>query len=275
MTVSENNNIRTFRGVKYDILDPKFEGLSKQKIKRLLKDEQWNEHKDEKRALFRQKEKARKQERKRQIREGLLEASPTKKKLAATSELTNINLVIDCSFNHLMTEREIVSFVKQLGISYGKNKTAPKSTKLSLVSLDDGFKDVLNEKWPSWKNWGEKHVSTTEQSYLDKFEKNDLIYLSADSDNVIQELEEGKAYIIGGIVDKNRHKNLCQDKATKQGIKTAKLPIEDYLNMSTRKVLTVNQVCEILLKWLEVRDWEKAFLSALPGRKLKDVEPVC
>ncbi|KAG1056096.1 hypothetical protein G6F43_001994 [Rhizopus delemar] len=230
MTVSENNNIRTFRGVKYDILDPKFEGLSKQKIKRLLKDEQWNEQKDEKRALFRQKEKARKQE---------------------------------------------LSFVKQLGISYGKNKTAPKSTKLSLVSLDDGFKNVLNEKWPSWKNWGEKHVSTTEQSYLDKFEKNDLIYLSADSDNVIQELEEGKAYIIGGIVDKNRHKNLCQDKATRQGIKTAKLPIEDYLNLSTRKVLTVNQVCEILLKWLEFRDWEKAFLSALPGRKLKDVEPVC
>jgi tRNA (guanine9-N1)-methyltransferase len=38
--------------------------------------------------------------------------------------------------------------------------------------------------------------------------------------------------------------------------------------MASRHVLTVNQVLEIMLRWLEVRDWEKAFLSVIPKRKL-------
>jgi hypothetical protein len=29
-----------------------------------------------------------------------------------------------------------------------------------------------------------------------------------------------------------------------------------------------------MLKWLEVRDWETAFMDIIPGRKLKDVKPV-
>lgn len=32
--------------------------------------------------------------------------------------------------------------------------------------------------------------------------------------------------------------------------------------------MTVNQVLEIMLRWLEVNDWEKAFLSVIPKRKL-------
>jgi tRNA (guanine9-N1)-methyltransferase len=41
--------------------------------------------------------------------------------------------------------------------------------------------------------------------------------------------------------------------------------------MATRHVLTVNQVLEIMLRWLEVRDWEKAFLSVIPKRKLPEL----
>jgi len=42
--------------------------------------------------------------------------------------------------------------------------------------------------------------------------------------------------------------------------------------MSTRKVLTVNQVFEIMVKWLEEGDWETAILTVMPQRKLKEVK---
>ncbi|KAI7908158.1 guanine-1-methyltransferase-domain-containing protein [Cokeromyces recurvatus] len=272
--------IRNFRGIEYDINDPKFQGLSKRAIKRLLRDEKWEETKDERKIAMREKVRLKRIERRKLMREGVIERPPTKKKLAYLSEVTNVGLIIDCSFNHLMTEKEIQSFVKQLSYSYGKNKTAPKAMKLALTSFDDTLKQVMNDKLPTWQQWIDHNkeqrnkVSIHSTCYLDLFPKESLVYLSADSDNVIEKLEEGKYYIIGGIVDKNRYKNLCQDKAVKQDIQTARLPISDYLQMSSRKVLTVNQVCEIMLKWLEFNDWQKAFMEVIPGRKLKDVQLV-
>lgn len=68
-----------------------------------------------------------------------------------------------------------------------------------------------------------------------------IVYLSADSPNTITHLEPGTSYILGGIVDKNRFPRLCQDKAEKLGLETAQLPIGDYIQMSSRRILTVNQ----------------------------------
>lgn len=61
------------------------------------------------------------------------------------------------------------------------------------------------------------------------------------------------------------------NKATESNIRTARLPIGRYLaSLTTRKVLTVNQVFEILVKWVETRDWEKALYSVIPKRKFVD-----
>ncbi len=76
------------------------------------------------------------------------------------------------------------------------------------------------------------------------------VYLSADSEHVLTELDPKKAYIIGGIVDRNIHKGLCESKARQQGIVTAKLPIEDHIELAGNKVLTVNQVFAMLVEWV-------------------------
>ena len=64
--------------------------------------------------------------------------------------------------------------------------------------------------------------------------------------------------------------NLCLNKAKDSGIRTAKLPIGRYLaSLPTRKVLTVNQVFEILIKWVETKDWEQSLYSVIPKRKFQ------
>ena len=51
------------------------------------------------------------------------------------------------------------------------------------------------------------------------------MYLTADSPNLIKELDTDKVYIIGGIVDRNRYLRLTLDKAEKEGIAHGRLPL--------------------------------------------------
>jgi tRNA (guanine9-N1)-methyltransferase len=97
--------IRNLQGLEYDITDPKFEGLSKKAIKKLLRDEQWNATKDTRRKELREKSKVKRLEKRKQMREGIIERPPTKKKLAFLSELSNVGVIIDCGFNDLMTDK--------------------------------------------------------------------------------------------------------------------------------------------------------------------------
>lgn len=95
----------------------------------------------------------------------------------------------------------------------------------------------------------------------------EVVYLSSEGDETLTELKPYSTYILGGLVDHNRHKGICHKRAKEKGIRTAKLPIGEYLKMSSRQVLATNHVFEILLKWLESGNWGKAFAEVVPKRK--------
>jgi tRNA (guanine9-N1)-methyltransferase len=95
----------------------------------------------------------------------------------------------------------------------------------------------------------------------------EVIYLSSDSPYTLEELQPHSTYIIGGLVDKNRHKGICYKIATEKGLRTAKLPISEFMEMQSRSVLATNHVNEIMLRWLECGDWGKAFMQVIPKRK--------
>ncbi|GAN05492.1 tRNA m(1)G methyltransferase Trm10 [Mucor ambiguus] len=254
-------NIRTYQGKQYDITDPKFQGLSKNAIKKILRDEIWEETKSERTKGKREKFKRKRAERRQLERDGAVEPLPKRPK-AKHMTVGKVGVILDCSFTSYMNDKEISSMRQQIVRCYSANVRAEKeSMQMALTSLDEPLKKQLDAKAPSWENW--RNFQVTSEPYLDKFNKEDLIYLSADSENVAHELEEGKTYIIGV-------QNLCNDKAASQGIKTAQLPIGDYIRLASRKVLTVNQVVEIMVKWLDYRDWEKAFMEVIPERKLKE-----
>ncbi|KAL7905668.1 tRNA-methyltransferase domain-containing protein [Trichoderma velutinum] len=101
---------------------------------------------------------------------------------------------------------------------------------------------------------------------LDEANK-DIVYLSSDSPYTLERLEPNTCYVVGGLVDKNREKGLCYRRARELGIRTARLPIGQFMVMQSRQVLATNHVVEIMLKWLECGDWGQAFLSVIPKRK--------
>lgn len=89
---------------------------------------------------------------------------------------------------------------------------------------------------------------TYSNSYTEIMPKENLVYLTADSENEITDFDHSKAYIIGGIVDWNRYKNLCLEKALGDKISHAKLPLGNMLKWDCfSTVLTVNHVIDIIL----------------------------
>ncbi|KAF2717211.1 hypothetical protein K431DRAFT_201010, partial [Polychaeton citri CBS 116435] len=95
----------------------------------------------------------------------------------------------------------------------------------------------------------------------------EIVYLSSESSETLTELKPYSTYIIGGLVDKNREKGICHKRASEAGVRTARLPIGDFMDMQSRKVLATNHVNEILIKWLESGDWGDAFFRVIPKRK--------
>ncbi|KAI9287099.1 guanine-1-methyltransferase-domain-containing protein [Umbelopsis sp. AD052] len=258
---------------KPDYKDPKYAGLSRRAIKRHYKQERWDATRDERRDAAKAKKKQKKEAKKRMYEEGLITPPQGPKRIRLEDQVwSKLNVVIDCDFNSMMVEKEINSMQTQICRCYSSNRSAKIPCPITVTSFGGELEQVFDKKTPSRTNW--KGVEFTTDTYLEKFDKEKLVYLSADSENVATELDENKVYIIGGIVDKNRYKGLCQEKAEKEGIPTAQLPIGEYLQLATRKVLTVNHVYEIMLKWLECKDWNQAFLEVIPQRKFKDFNAI-
>ncbi|KDO18434.1 hypothetical protein SPRG_16203 [Saprolegnia parasitica CBS 223.65] len=183
--------------------------------------------------------------------------------LMAASEGPTI--VIDCGFEEAMSSKEKKSLTQQIMFSYGINKRSETPANVHVTSVR-GEAEANLTKIGGFNDW--LAFSTTPKCYMDVFRKESLVYLTADSPNVIDELQSDKVYIIGGIVDRNRLKGVTYEKAVAQGIATAKLPLDKVLEMGqATRVLTVNHVFQILVNYRTAQDWTQATLSALPARK--------
>ncbi|KAD4982241.1 hypothetical protein E3N88_18912 [Mikania micrantha] len=175
------------------------------------------------------------------------------------------NVVLDLQFSDLMAPNEIHSLVQQIMYCYAVNGRSTVPCHLWLTGYKGEIENQL-QKMPGFDKW---IIDKDTGPYITTFEtqKEHLVYLTADSETMLSELDPKKIYIVGGLVDRNRWKGITMKKAVDQGIQTAKLPIGNYLKMSSSQVLTVNQVIEILLKFLETKDWKASFFHVIPQRK--------
>uniref|UniRef100_A0A7N2LSL2 tRNA (guanine(9)-N(1))-methyltransferase n=1 Tax=Quercus lobata TaxID=97700 RepID=A0A7N2LSL2_QUELO len=201
-------------------------------------------------------------------------------------------IVVDLDFAHLMTPSEIQSLVQQrvtpfvieslqlridictdliIMYCYAVNGRCTSPCHLWLTGCEGEMGSQL-KRLPGFDNW---IIQKENRPYIEALQeqKENLVYLTADAETVLEELELKKIYIVGGLVDRNRWKGITMKKAKEQGIQTAKLPIGNYLKMSSSQVLTVNQVMEILLKFIETKDWKVSFFQVIPQRKRPEADP--
>ncbi|KAI9777083.1 MAG: tRNA (guanine(9)-N(1))-methyltransferase [Candelina submexicana] len=211
-----------------------------------------------------------------------------------------ITILLDCQYDEYMLEKERISLGSQLTRCYSDNRSAPFKAHMVVSSfhgpLKERFETVLSNTHRLWKGvkfseddcvvaaeeaqkamqaegsgaMGGALVPSDDQtpkSDTQLREEGEIVYLSSDSPHTLTELRPYSTYIIGGLVDRNRAKGLCYQKAMADGIRTAKLPISEYIQMASRSVLATNHVFEIMLKWLALGNWAEAFLLVIPKRK--------
>ncbi|KAK2759820.1 tRNA (guanine(9)-N(1))-methyltransferase [Arachnomyces sp. PD_36] len=281
--------------------------LSKNQLKKIRRQEKWDAGKEFRKAQKKQKLQERKARKRATAEEnaqagggGDTNTSETREPERPRSRtLLPITFVIDCGYDGLMLDKERKSLGSQLTRSYSDNTKAPYGAHITISSfnglLKERFDGVLSGHHENWKG-----VTFMQEDYMAAIEvaksqmsgakggqmagvfagkegkaeeEGEVVYLTSDSPDTLTELKPYSTYIIGGIVDKNRHKGICYKSAMDNGLKTAKLPIGEYMKMNSRFVLATNHVVEIMLKWLELGDWGEAFVRVMPKRKggeLKD-----
>ena len=116
---------------------------------------------------------------------------------------------------------------------------------------------------------GWKAVHLRAESALEAYPREDLVWLTPDSETPLLDLDPGKVYCIGGIVDRTVAKGHSLRWAQEHSLATARLPFQEVLgDGGPRKiVLNVNAVARILLHVLDAPgDWQGAFEAEVPER---------
>jgi tRNA (guanine9-N1)-methyltransferase len=279
--------------------------ISKSQMKKIKKQEEWKKKMEEIKKYKKEKKKEKKRIKKEQkeLEEKLNPKNKEEEKKNKNSDVpfktkkqlkeefkekckNGVRVIIDCDFEHLMNDRGNKSMVRQIIDLYGINRSSSNPFRLILYGVGDKIREGL--KKCSYENWlGVEIFNKDQYPNFDTFIKeilykedkrdlkdikNDIYYLSADSENNIETIDNNATYIIGGIVDRNKYKGLSLNKAKELGINHGKFPIGDYLKLHSSQVLTTNHTFHILNEFSIKHDWKEAFTSIIPKRKQDNEE---
>ncbi|CAN0303496.1 unnamed protein product [Bubo scandiacus] len=181
-------------------------------------------------------------------------------------------LCVDLGVAGCMTRKETSRLASQIRRLYGANRRAEKPFWLCLTEfvvgsliyeecfrMNDGFSDYL--------------MDTTPESYLDLFPLDAIVYLTPDSQNVLEDIDPSKVYVLGGLVDESIHKKLTLHRAQEQSLQTARLPIREYMVKAVNtknyhsETLAINQVFDVLSTYYETQSWPAALKAGVSTGK--------
>ena len=216
-------------------------------------------------------------------------------------------VVLDLDWYSEMTERETRSCFAQIAQSYGANARAAYPVQLWLTGLGsknadderraraakseqatsgshDGHELTAHEDACCWSAIHSQHrqldswaIKISRQSFPECLaeERAKMVYLTADSDVILDTIDEDCVYIIGALVDRNRLKHATIKKAKALGLQTARFPLKENKDIWSGGTphLTINATLALLHARRSCASWAEAFASVLPPRKLVDDPP--
>ncbi|UKK02760.2 tRNA (guanine(9)-N(1))-methyltransferase [Theileria orientalis] len=113
---------------------------------------------------------------------------------------TGSPICINCSFEDSMNPKEIRSLAKQISLCYNIMKKHLVPIKLILTSFSKEsslYKDCELFGIHKWK------VHFEEKGFWEVFDRENTVVLSPDANEYLEDVEEDRVYVIGGLVDTN------------------------------------------------------------------------
>ena len=228
------------------------------------------------REVYLEKRRARKLAQRQKRREAPHELRPrSSREQPASSRLpsaaaVHANVAIDFGFDELMSDREIRSLAQQLLFCHASLKREGHRSGVPPLSWHwTSFGGRLAAQCARIQGSDRWEVARDARSCFEAFAEQSerLVYLSSEATEPLDTLDADAIYVIGGLVDRNRHKNICHARATAAGIRTARLPLGEHVQLASRQVLAVNHVFELLLRVAQGEGWPEAIMAVLPPRK--------
>lgn len=113
-------------------------------------------------------------------------------------------IVIDLSFDDKMNDREVRSICQQVAYCRGVNRRVQTPASIMCSSLNGRAAHRLTKVMTGFSAW--RHWSSDSRHFTELYPKEKLVYLSSEATTSLQTVDPDKVYVIGGLVDHNRHK---------------------------------------------------------------------
>lgn len=269
--------------------------LSKNQKKRLIKEEHRRQAKQKKKEESKKRKREEKADRPDRAEEATTatetvvypphdEAAKRERKQREADEYAakcakNFSVILDCAWEDKHNDQTMKSLTQQIMFCYGINRRHECPAPMYMTGVGPQVTHNLSKS--NFSHWqgvtitpedylGHPHFSVEAQPVSVDGTPNavkQLVYLTSDAEETLETLEPNCAYIIGGIVDRNKHKFATFNKAKAQGVRVAKLPIKENFALAATHILTVNHVYNILLNYAKYQDWVQAIKEVMPNRK--------
>ncbi|XP_061664452.1 tRNA methyltransferase 10 homolog B isoform X2 [Syngnathoides biaculeatus] len=183
-----------------------------------------------------------------------------------------LKVCVDLGMSHRMSGKETSRLAAQLRRLYGANKRASKPFHLFLTSFREDSR-LLAECVRMNAGFLEYMMERTEQSCLEIFPPDHVVYLSPDAEEALERVDHDKVYVLGGLVDESVQKTLSLSRAKELGVRAVRLPIDEHMKKMPNeknfhsKILAINQVFEIMLAVCDTGSWMQALDERFPRGK--------